>query len=99
MTDDCDWSTFSTPAERAEAAIAVAAEMAAYKRHAQRREEARQLRLAKAALRAGLPVKAATIGGVALEFGQPAPAEPLIAAGDVNEWDLDLGTHPPETRQ
>ena len=33
---------------------------------------------------------------VTLQFGEPdAPA----GAGELNEWDLDLGAHPPEIRQ
>jgi hypothetical protein len=60
---------------------------------------ATQLRVIKAAQKAGLPVKAATIDGVALTFGRPEADPPASAAADVNEWDADLGTNPPSLRQ
>jgi hypothetical protein len=73
------------------------------KRRERRERIAHDLAVVKAAERAGLPVKRAAIDGVDLEFGQPAPATPVnrtaVADSDINEWDRDLGTYPPEVRQ
>jgi|HubBroStandDraft_6_1064221.scaffolds.fasta_scaffold2472547_2 predicted Fe-S protein YdhL (DUF1289 family) len=72
-----DWSIF-TVAERHELLIAAVAQNEALKRRERRREEARQIRLVKAAQKAGLQVKRAVIDGVTVEFGQPEaiPATP-----------------------
>jgi hypothetical protein len=53
----------------------------------------------KQAERAGQLVSAAEIypDHVILKLGRPDA--PGAAAGEVNEWDLDLGTHTPEIRQ
>jgi hypothetical protein len=67
-------------------------------RRERRERVAEALAVVKAAKRAGLPVKGATVEGVALTFGAPdAPA----AGGNAefNEWDRDLGTNPPSLRQ
>ena len=93
----------STAEERRESAIAEVAETAADKRHLQRREEARQIRLIKAVQKAGLPVRRAVIEGVAVEFGRPAP-EPAAPEGatdvGLTEWDIELGSSaPPQVRQ
>ena len=81
-----DWSVF-TVAERHEALIAEATEDEARKRRErrqdQRREEARQLRLIKAVQKAGLPVKRAVIGGVAVEFGQPETTPTLTPLEEI----------------
>jgi hypothetical protein len=60
----------------------------------ERERVAKGLAVVKAARKKGLPVKAATIEGVTLEFG-----EPEAAPATFNEWDQDLGTHPPQIRQ
>jgi hypothetical protein len=61
-------------------------------RREQRERVSKGLSVVKAARKKGLPVKSATIEGVALEFGEPE-------AAPANEWDQDLGTHPPQIRQ
>jgi hypothetical protein len=63
-------------------------------RREQRERVAKGLAVVKAARKKGLPVKAATIEGVALEFG-----EPDTTPATFNEWDQDLGTLPPSIRQ
>jgi predicted Fe-S protein YdhL (DUF1289 family) len=65
-----NWSIF-TAAERRESLIAGGAHIEALKRRQRRREEGRQIRVVKAAQKAGLQVKCAVIGGVTVEFGQP----------------------------
>jgi hypothetical protein len=67
---------------------------AAIARRKQREQISKGLAVIKAAQKAGLPVKAATIEGVELQFG-----EPESAAVTFNEWDKDLGTRPPQIRQ
>ncbi len=56
----------------------------------------------KAAKDAGVSV-VVTIEGVGKVTAQPARAADLppdiLGAGEMNEWDRDLGTHPPEVRQ
>jgi hypothetical protein len=66
---DDDWS-FSTAAERAEAWVAASA-LAWPKRRERKPSLAAALRVVKTAQKAGLPVRRAVIGGVAVEFGQP----------------------------
>jgi hypothetical protein len=59
----------------------------------------------KQAGRAGRQVKGAAIYAdrVEITFGEPEAAEaeatPAVSANDINEWDADLGTLPPEVRQ
>lgn len=52
----------------------------------------------KAAQAAGLMV-AVTIEGQAGKVTATPVKEGAVAAADINEWDRDLGTHPPEVRQ
>jgi hypothetical protein len=73
--------------ERAKAWEVYFAQMAAEKRRQQRREEARQIRVLKAMQRAGLPIRAATVDGVAVELGQVEKVE----AGPVTELDQWIG--------
>jgi hypothetical protein len=56
-------------------------------RREQRERIAKGLRVVKAAKKAGLPVKAATVEGVALEFGAPETNETISA----NPWDEIYG--------
>jgi hypothetical protein len=68
-----------------------------------RQRVTRGLRVVKASNRAGLPVRRATIDGVALEFGAPLPApaspQPPVS-GETNEWDEVFNGHSPsEARQ
>jgi hypothetical protein len=67
---------------------------AAIARREQRERVARGLAVVRAARKKGLPVKVATIEGVALQFGGPE-------AAPANEWDREfgIGTHPPQIRQ
>lgn len=66
--------------EQHEFLIAAIAQVEALKRRQRRREETRQIRIVKAAQKAGLQVKCAVIDGVAVEFGQPEaiPATPPL---------------------
>lgn len=68
----------------------------AYSAIARREERARRrkaLAIIKQAQKAGLLIKAAVVEGVELQFGKPG-----TAAATLNEWDQDLGTHPPQVR-
>jgi hypothetical protein len=60
---------------------------------------ASKLRVIKAAQKAGLPVKAATIDGVALTFGQVEVAQTPSQPEPRDEWDADLGPLTPSLRQ
>jgi hypothetical protein len=66
--------------ERRDSLIAAVAQIEALKRRERRREEARQIRLVKAAQKAGLQVMRAVIDGIAVELGQPEaiPATPPL---------------------
>ncbi len=79
------WSALS-PAERY-ADLIVALTPPAPPTRARRPSPASRLRVIKAAEKAGLPVKAATIDGVALEFGQPAAASAPAPEATDNPWD------------
>jgi hypothetical protein len=68
---------------------------AAIAKREERERIAKELRVVKAAQKRGLSIKRAIVGGVMLELGQPEAAP----ATSFNEWDQDLGTHPPQTRQ
>jgi hypothetical protein len=57
------------------------------------------LAVIKAALRAGLPLRGATVESVELSLGAPEKQEPPEAGGEINEWDKEYGTAPPEVRQ
>jgi hypothetical protein len=61
------WSVF-TREERAEAWRVWGAAYAADRRREQRREEKRQIRVIKAAMKAGLPVRRAIVDGVTVEL-------------------------------
>jgi hypothetical protein len=98
VVDDDEWSA----RQRREADAEFIRAMAALERRQRRERLAREIAVIKAMQKAGLPVRRATIEGVDLEFGQPEAAgkTPVNGtAGDFNEWDADLGTHPPEVRQ
>ena len=98
IVDDDPWSIRQQRQADAEYARA----MAALERRKRRERLAREIAVIKAMQKAGLPVRRATVEGVDLTFGQPAAekAAPVNGtAAEFNEWDADLGTHPPETRQ
>jgi hypothetical protein len=65
-----------TTAERHASLIAAITHIEALKCRQRRREEARQIRIIKAAQKAGLPVKRAVIDGVTVEFGTDTPLAP-----------------------
>jgi hypothetical protein len=98
VVDDDPWSI----REQRQADAEYFRALAALQRRERRERLAREIAVIKAMQKAGLPVRRATIEGVDLEFGQPEAAgkTPVNGtAGDFNEWDADLGTHPPEVRQ
>lgn len=54
----------------------------------------------KAAQAAGVPVTVSIEGAAGKVTVSPRPANTAAAPdSDLNEWDRDLGTHPPEVRQ
>jgi hypothetical protein len=82
---------WTSPAERRDALFAEAAEAAAEKRRDQRKRLAREIATIKAMQKAGVPVRAATIDGVKLEFG--GQAEAPDAKSNVTELDQWISTH------
>jgi len=101
--EDWDWTCWpEAVAQQREADAKYARAMAAISRRERKEQLAREIAVIKAMQKAGLPVRRATIEGVDLEFGQPEPARAAPVngtAGDLNEWDADLGIQTSPLRQ
>jgi hypothetical protein len=94
-----DWTFDSKAFEKSVDSIARLKDR--WERREERKRIAKALAIIEAAKKSGLPVKAATIEGVELQFGSTPSNEEVEnrPSATLNEWDQDLGTHPPQARQ